>query len=172
MWNFWGARGCSVFGFDKVFWPLYRHIVLLPVVVLCPPPTVQVYLQDEERLERGERKQLADQGGCNSRGGERRKAAAFGPCDDNTAEREAAAKVGIYSACHRHTVRYSMVKYGTVRTAQHGVFPALFLVLRVCFPPSCVRGLTYSLPLVDIFGVDGTFLVYIDSVRPYPFAYV
>ena len=81
--------------------------------------TSQVYLQDEERLERRERVQLAELGRCSNnagRGGHgqgeeeekekekggatgrRRRpapaAAALGPCEDKTAEWEAAEKVG------------------------------------------------------------------------------
>lgn len=73
---------------------------------LYPAPAFsQVYLQDEERKERRERVQLAEQGRCDTasrrEGGDgqggagwRAMAAALGPCEDNTVEREAAAKVG------------------------------------------------------------------------------
>lgn len=66
-----------------------------------------MYLQDEERKERRERVQLAEQGRCGTASrreggdgqggaGRRAMAMALGPCEDNTAEREAAAKVGRY----------------------------------------------------------------------------
>ncbi|CAM9753506.1 unnamed protein product, partial [Ectocarpus fasciculatus] len=65
---------------------------------------LKVYLQDEERKERRERVQLAEQGRCGTASrreggdgqggaGRRAMAMALGPCEDNTAEREAAAKV-------------------------------------------------------------------------------
>ncbi|CAN0417323.1 unnamed protein product, partial [Ectocarpus sp. 8 AP-2014] len=73
---------------------------------------LKVYLQDEERKERRERVQLAEQGRCETASrreggdgqggaGRRAMAAALGPCEDNTAEREAAAKVRAARAAAR-----------------------------------------------------------------------
>ncbi|CAN0396421.1 unnamed protein product, partial [Ectocarpus sp. 12 AP-2014] len=73
---------------------------------------LKVYLQDEERKERSERVQLAEQGRCDTASrreggdgqggaGRRAMAAALGPCEDNTAEREAAAKVRTARAAAR-----------------------------------------------------------------------
>ena len=88
---------------------------LSSAVLLLPPENFKVYLQDEERLERRERVQLAQGGRCgdndfNARRearkgekendddatgarGSRPAAAALGPCEDRSAESEAAAKV-------------------------------------------------------------------------------
>lgn len=61
------------------------------LAVLC----YQVYLQDEERLERRERVDSARrEGGCAGRGGAGGRAASLVPCEDNAEERKAAAKVG------------------------------------------------------------------------------
>ncbi|CAM9476068.1 unnamed protein product [Ectocarpus sp. 13 AM-2016] len=73
---------------------------------------LKVYLQDEERKEKRERVQLAEQGRCDTasrreggdgqgRAGRRAMAAALGPCEDDTAEREAAAKVRAARAAAR-----------------------------------------------------------------------
>lgn len=113
----------SVFAICRHLVPAVGRFLFLPH---------QVYLQDEERMERRERKQLADQGGCHSRGGERSKAAALGPCDDNTAEREAAAKVGC--ACRGS----STVQHEPLSTV---IFPAFFEFSCWCPRLFCVPGL-------------------------------
>lgn len=67
-----------------------------PSAVLCllhtAPSLSQVYLQEEERLERRERASLARSLACRSDEGWNR-AAALGPCTDDTEEQEAAARV-------------------------------------------------------------------------------
>ncbi|CAM9201641.1 unnamed protein product [Ectocarpus sp. 6 AP-2014] len=73
---------------------------------------LKVYLQDEERKERRERVQLAEQGRCETASrreggdgqggaGRRAMATALGPCEDNSAEREAATKVRAARAAAR-----------------------------------------------------------------------
>lgn len=69
------------------------------VAVLFPWRPYQVYLQDEERLERREREQLAEGNDCDASSASRRKAAKLGPCEDKREERDSAARVSDMLCC-------------------------------------------------------------------------